>query len=280
MQSRRNLLKIAGISAFGVAAGKNTAWGAPTPKPAGRKYQMGLASYSTRTLDLEKTIQITKRLNLTAISLKQDFHLKMDLPPAQQKALAQTIRDAGLDFYACGVIYLKKAADVEKAFEFAKTVGIRLINGVPEHDLLDLTEQKCKEYDIALAIHNHGPTDKVYPTPQSAYELIKDRDKRMGLCIDAGHTARCGLDTAEEIEKYADRLLDVHFKDVTAAQSAGTTVEIGRGVINIPKMLSTLDKINYDKIASFEFEKDSSDPLPGMAESVGFVRGVLRVLEK
>jgi sugar phosphate isomerase/epimerase len=280
--SRRDLLKIAGLGTIAAASGRTfaqTEFAKTTPPPRNPAYKLGLASYTTRELDLDKTIAIAKRLHLEAISLKQDFHLPMNLSADKQKAIAQKVRDSGLDFYACGVIYTKTEDEVKKAFEFAKNVGIRLIVGVPNHELLDLTEQMVKEYDIAVAIHNHGPTDKLYPTPSSAYELIKNRDKRIGVCVDVGHTQRCGTDPSEEILKVADRLADFHLKDVTASEDKGETIEMGRGVIDIPKIVRTLDKIGYNKNAAFEFEKDPKNPLPGLAETVGFYNGVIRGLQ-
>ncbi len=135
-----------------------------------------------------------------------------------------------------------------------------------------------RKYDIRVAIHNHGPGDKVYPTPAVAYEKIKDLDRRIGLCIDIGHTARAGVDPSRAAEQFADRLLDIHMKDVTAATAKGVCIEAGRGVIDIPRFLRTLDRIGYAGMVSFEFEKDPADPLPGLAESVGYVRGVLAVI--
>jgi sugar phosphate isomerase/epimerase len=280
--SRRDLIKIAGLGTIAAVSGRTFAQTEST-KTASRlrspAYKLGLASYTTRNLDLDKTIDMAKRLQLEAISLKQDFHLPMDLPAEEQKAVAKKVRDSGLDFYACGVIYMKTVNEVKKAFEFAKNVGIHLIVSVPNHELLDLTEQMVKEYDIAVGIHNHGPTDKLYPTPSSAYELVKKRDKRLGVCIDLGHTQRCGIDPSEEILKVADRLADFHFKDVTASEDKGTTIEMGRGVVDIPKILRTLDTIGYNKNAAFEFEKDPENPLPGLAETVGYLRGVIRGLQ-
>ena len=280
--SRRDLFKIAGLGTIASACGRTFAQSETVKKsPTLRNpaYKLALASYTTRKLDLDKTIVIAKRLQLEAVSLKQDFHLPMDLPVEKQKAIAQKVRDSGLDFYACGVIYMKTADEVKNAFEFAKNVGIRLIVAVPGHELLDLTEQLVKEYDIAVAIHNHGPTDKLYPTPSSAYELIKNRDKRLGVCVDLGHTQRCGIDPSEEILKVADRLADFHFKDVTGSVAEATTIEMGRGVVDIPKIIHTLEKIGYNKNAAFEFEKDPEDPLPGLAETVGFFHGVIRGLQ-
>jgi len=149
---------------------------------------------------------------------------------------------------------------------------------VPENNLMPIEEKKVKEYNIKVAIHNHGPQDKRYPTPGSVYEKVKNLDKRIGLCMDIGHTMRAGVDPSDAAKKYRDRLYDLHIKDVTKATAAGKTIEIGHGVINFPRFLKTLIKIKYRGNASLEFEKDANDPLPGAAESVGYLRGVLAVI--
>jgi len=239
-----------------------------------KKLNLGLASYTFRNFNLEDTITMTRRLGLSRICFKS-FHLPLESSKEQIQATTKQVQDAGLDLYACGVVYMKNEAEVNQAFDYARTAGIRMIIGAPNHELLQLVNKKVQEYDIQLAIHNHGPGDEIYPSPQSVYERIKVLDTRIGLCIDIGHTARYGLDPIIETEKYADRLLDVHIKDVSAASAEGSTIEMGRGVIDIPGYLKTLLKINYQGVASFEFEKDEKDPLPGVAESVGYVRGVL-----
>ena len=85
--------------------------------------------------------------------------------------------------------------------------------------MLPHINEKVQEHDIRLAIHNHGPGDKIFPTPDLAYERIKDLDRRVGLCIDIGHTIRIGGDPYRAAEQFADRLFDIHMKDVTAATS-------------------------------------------------------------
>ena len=178
-------------------------------------------------------------------------------------------------FYACGVIYMKSEADIQQAFDYAKAAGVKMIVGVPNYELLGLVEKKAKEYDIKVAVHNHGADFPLYPSPAIVYEKVKDLDKRIGLCIDIGHTQRSGIDPSEAVEKFADRLLDIHLKDESAATTAGTTVEMGRGIIDLVKLMRTLEKIGYSGVASFEFEKDENDPLAGVAESVGYTRGIL-----
>jgi inosose dehydratase len=276
-RNRRRFLQLAGIGTVASLAGPNLSRARGDNPPGENQpqlFELGVASYTLRKFDLDKTLEMTNRVGLKYIAFK-DYHLPLDSTPERIKEVVKKVNDAGLNLYGGGVIYMRNEQDVNNAFEYAKTAGMNVIIGVPNHDLLPLVNEKVQQYDIKVAIHNHGPGDTNYPTPASAYELIKDLDSRVGLCIDIGHTQRAGVDPSVPAEKFADRLLDVHIKDVTRATEKGTTVEIGRGVIDIPKFLRTLLKINYAGIVSFEHEKDSDDPLPGLAESVGYVRGAL-----
>jgi inosose dehydratase len=281
-QSRRRFIQAAGISAVAAMTGRKTSK-ANKPEPSGSgagpapKFELGLASYTLRKFKLDEALEMTKRVGLKYIALK-DYHLSLDSTAEQIKEVADKVRQAGLVLYGGGVIYMKNEEQVNNAFEYARTAGMKVIIGVPNHDLLSLVNEKVKQYDIKVAIHNHGPTDKVYPTPASAYEKIKTLDPRIGLCIDIGHTQRAAVDPSVPAEKFADRLLDVHIKDVTQSSKDGHTVEIGRGVIDIPKFLRTLLKISYSGVVSFEHEKDADNPLAGLAESVGYVRGALATI--
>jgi inosose dehydratase len=191
---------------------------------------------------------------------------------------AEEIKQAGLDLYTVGVIYMTTEEEVNRAFEYAKTLGVNMIVGVPEYPLLPLAEQKVKEYNIKLAIHNHGPNDKRYPSPKDVYDRIKNMDPRVGMCLDIGHTMRLGIDPSIPAEQYFDRILDCHIKDESLAAAEGNTIEMGRGVIDIPKFFKTLIRLNYKGTVSLEFEKDLKDPLAGVAESVGYARGILSII--
>ncbi len=271
---RRFLHSAAAIAALSMTGTKLSA--APAEQVRHR-LKLGLASYTLRKFKLDDTLAMTKKVGLKYIAFKS-FHLPLDADPAQIKETVAKVKQAGLELYGGGVIYMKNEAEVNQAFDYARAAGMKVIIGMPEPELLGLVNEKVKQYDITVAIHNHGPTDKTYPTPKAAYERIKNLDKRIGLCNDIGHTQRAGVDPAESIEKYADRLYDVHIKDVSEASARGRTVEIGRGVIDIPRVLRTLVKIRFAGVVAFEHEKDENDPLAGLAESVGYVRGVLAAI--
>ena len=277
--SRRRFLQAAGASAVACAtASPRSALEAAGPVPVSAvPFTLGMASYTLRLFPVDQAIEMTKRLGLTRICFK-DFHLKLDATPEQIAETVAKVKAAGLELYAGGVIYMKSEAEVDRAFAYAKAAGLKMIIGVPTYELLPYTNRKVQEYDIPVAIHNHGPDNPLFPTPQSAYERIASLDRRLGLCMDAGHTQRSGIDPADSAEKYIDRLFDVHIKDTSAATAQGRTVEIGRGVIDIPKLLKTLKRLNFKGTLALEYEKDEKDPLPGSAESIGYLRGVIAAM--
>lgn len=276
--NRRNFLKLAGAGAVAVQAPNLLASNPPSPLfGSGIPFQLGIASYTFREFSLEETIKMTRRLDIRKLCLKS-MHMPLDSSPEEIKTMAAKVREAGLDLYGGGVIYMKNTREVENAFSYAGHAGMKVIVGVPDHGLLELCSKKVKETGIKLAIHNHGPGDKLYPSPESAYRLVEKLDPGMGLCVDIGHTARIGADPIADTARFMDRVHDIHIKDVDKAEASGNTLEIGHGVIDIPGFLQMLLDKNYSQVLSFEYEKDGKDPLDGLAESVGYVRGVLDVL--
>lgn len=281
--TRRSFLGLAGAGAASLAAGFTRAADTPgeAPVAAGNpppcRFSLGLVSYTFKDFSLEKALAMTHRVGLQHICLKS-FHLPLESKPEEIVRVAKRVKQAGLDLYGGGVIYMHSPAEVQQAFEYAKAAGMGLIVAAPLADLLPLLEEKVRAYDIRVAIHNHGPGDKLFPTPESAYRKIQKLDPRIGLCMDIGHTVRAGVDPVRDARRFADRLLDVHLKDVSAASASGQTVEIGRGVIAIPQFLQALIEVGYAGKLGFEFEKDSKDPLPGLAESVGYTKGALAVI--
>jgi len=245
----------------------------PSRAPA-RPFELGLASYTFREFDLDSTLAMAGRLGLGRIALK-DVHLPLESPDAAIRAAAAKVKSAGLVLYGCGVVYMKNEAEVDRAFAYARAGGMKVIIGVPGHELLGLVERRVRETGIRLAIHNHGPGDLLYPTPGTILDRIRGLDPGIGICLDVGHCLRSGIDPSEAAAGCGRRLLDVHLKDVTAPTKDGTAIEAGRGVVDLARFLRTLTAMAYGGTAAFEYEKDGHDPLPGLAESVGYVRGIL-----
>lgn len=243
-----------------------------------RGLRAGAASYSFRKLPLDATIKAINRLDLKFVSIK-DFHLPLKSTTEERKAVAQKFRDAGIEPISCGVIGMETEAAARQGFEYARDIGAPVIVCNPNPELLPLLDKLVKETHLKLAIHNHGPEDKRFASPYDVMKAIEGSDPRIGLCIDVGHTARAGVDPAEAITKCRERVYDVHFKDVAHRDRRGSEVEVGRGVLDIRTMLAALLEIKYAYHVGFEHEKNAEDPLPGVAESIGFTRGVLSAMK-
>jgi inosose dehydratase len=244
--------------------------------PAFQGLKIGLASYTLRKYSVDQVIEIMKRLAIKDVCLKS-FHLPYDASPQELKATAEKFKSNGLNVYAGGVIYMKTNEEVEKYFKYAQNAGLKMIVGAPEHHLLPKVEEMVKATDVKIAIHNHGPEDKIFPSPASVYEKIKNLDARIGLCIDTGHTFRLNQDPAAEFRKFRDRLFDIHLKDLNSQKPEAENVEIGRGVMNISLYLQVLKELKYEGIIGVEYEKDADNAAYGLTESVGYLRGILRM---
>ncbi|MEE4285042.1 MAG: TIM barrel protein [Mariniphaga sp.] len=279
MTNRRNFLKTAGIgmAAAALPGLANAAAGNAEVKMGKGNIQLGVASYTLRKFPTEEALDMTVRCGVNRITFK-DMHLPLDSDNETIKKTVELCKKKGVTLYGAGVVYMRSKEDVDRAFEYAKTAGMEMIVGVPNHELLEYVEGKVKQYDIKLAIHNHGPGDKLYPSAESAYTLIKNMDKRMGLCIDIGHTKRINRDPEQDVKDFFDRVLDIHIKDVTAAEAEGKTCIIGRGVIDFPSFMKTVVDMGYKGTLALEYEAEADDPLPGMMESFGYTKGVMAML--
>ena len=272
METRRGFLKATAISAVGTMLPINAS---SQPKQReSTKLKLGVASYSLRDFTQAKAINMAKRAGLEYICFKS-MHMPLSSTPSEIQAGVKKVNEAGMTLYGGGVIYMKTKEEVDQAFEYAKHAQMSVIVGVPAHNLLEYTSQKVGQYQIKMAIHNHGPGDDLYPSPESIYERVKSLDPGLGICMDIGHTQRIGVDPIKAGIQYFDRLFDIHLKDVDKASPEGGSVEIGRGVIDIPGFLNMLVEKQYGGVACLEYEKDGNDPLPGLSESVGYVKGCL-----
>jgi sugar phosphate isomerase/epimerase len=245
----------------------------PKAQPAKNPFQLGMAGFTFVNFDLETTLKTLKRLNVHYLCIK-DFHLPLNASEEQIKAFHAKCAEYEVTGYAVGPIYMKTEAEVDRGFEYTRRVGVRLIVGVPNYELLPYVNKKVKEYDFHYAIHLHGPDIKTYPDATDAWEHTKDLDARMGMCLDIGHDLRNGCDPVKDLKKYHTRVFDMHIKDVTDSTKAGHAIELGRGKIDFQALVKMMRKVNYTGKCSLEYEKDMKDPFLGIAESIGYFKAI------
>jgi sugar phosphate isomerase/epimerase len=239
--------------------------------------RLGLASYTFRNFSRAQMIGFMKRLNVLAVNAKDvKDHLPAD---AQEEAAALMDYAAdGIRLHAAGTIYFSKDedADIRNKFEYCKRAGISVIvAGDPTRETLPRIEEFVKQYDIRIAIHNHGPEDKLWHSPLDILKAVKGMDPRIGCCIDVGHTARAGTDVVQAIREAGPRLFNMHMKDLTNFQSKESQVAVGDGIMPVPKIFQALMAIKYQGFVDLEYEIHPDDPMPGVVESFAYMRGVL-----
>jgi inosose dehydratase len=273
--TRRTFIKTAGtgVIASGLPVFASDSLISEYPAPTDT-FKIAVAGYTFAKFDLDKSLAMMKRVGVSLLGVK-DFHLPLN---STQETIDQTLakmKSFGVEPYGVGPIYMKTEASVDQAFAYAKMVGVSILVGVPDSQLLPYVEKKVKEYNFRVAIHNHGPDLPIYPSAEDIWKDIKNLDSRIGFCLDIAHTVRLGLDPIETVIKYKERIFDFHVWDVDKPEKAGWCVEAGRGIIDFPKFFKTLHDIKYNGTCSLEYGKDMADPLPGIAESIGYFRGVL-----
>ncbi len=276
--TRRTLFRTAAAAAAWTAVSRpSSAFEASAAAPTGT-LKIGVASYSMRKFTLDQALDMAATLGVKYMTFK-DVHLPRTDPPEKTRELRARIEAAGITIMGGGTITIPNdPAEIRKDFEYAKNAGFPLIFVSPDPSALDTLEQLAREYDIKVAIHNHGPEDKRWPRPQDAYAAVKSRDRRLGLCIDIGHTTRTGTDPVAACRECQDRLYDMHVKDLAVKTEKDSQVAVGRGVIDFPALFRTLLDIGYQGQVGLEYEIHEDDPLPGMIESIAYERGVLAAI--
>jgi len=247
------------------------------PRAVGVPIRLGLASYTFRNFTRAQLIGYMRELRVTGLNPKDaKDHLPMD-PTAEAAAVAD-YNAAGVELHAVGAIYFSKDEDedIRAKFEYCKRAGVGVIvAGDPAPATLPRVEKFAREYDIRVAIHNHGPEDKIFPSPLDVLKAVKSMDPRMGCCIDVGHCARAGTDVVEAIHAAGPRLFNVHMKDLTDFTAKESQVAVGAGKMPVREIFAALEQINYQGWVDLEYEVHGDDPYPGVAESFAYMRGVL-----
>jgi sugar phosphate isomerase/epimerase len=261
---------MAGMAAVGPSANVSI------PGPETPDIKLGVASYSLREFQRGLAIKIIQQLNVSNVSIKE-YHLPYRSTPEELRQGVAEFEKAGIKIVGGGVIYLTKDDDdeIRRSFNYAKQCGMPLMVIGPTAKTIRRIEGFVKEYNIPVAIHNHGPEDEHFPSPEVALKTVRDMDPRVGLCIDVGHTVRTGTNPVDSIRAAGSRLLDMHIKDLRNPKDMNTQVPVGDGALPIVEIFKQLKTMNYQGCVNLEYEIDADNPLLGMAKSFSYMRGVL-----
>ncbi|HKO15151.1 MAG TPA: sugar phosphate isomerase/epimerase [Gemmatimonadaceae bacterium] len=248
----------------------------PRDAAADGAVRLGIASYSLRKFPRAQALEMMKQLRTPFVNFKS-VHLPYELSPQQLAEARREIEAAGFQIVGGGTITFGKDTDedVQRYFEYAKAAGMPLIVGTCAPEVLPRIERFVRRYDIKVAIHNHGPEDRHFPSPYDVLKHVRALDPRVGLCMDIGHSSRAGADIVQAAADAGPRLLDIHAKDLRDAKVKESQCIVGEGVLPIPALFRQLEAMRYAGYVNLEYEIDADDPLPGMKQSFAYMRGVL-----
>src|SRR6204780_4865904 len=277
--ARRDFIRSGALAAAAFAASSDV-FALAGERPAALEaspVRLGLASYTFRNFSRAQMIGFMKQLKVFALNAK-DVKDHLPLDPQQEATALADYAAAGVRLHAAGAIYFTKDedADIRSKFEYCKRAGIAVIvAGDPTLETLPRIAKFISEYDVRIAIHNHGPEDKLWPSPLDVLKAVNGMDPRIGCCIDVGHTVRAGTDVVQAIHEAGPRLFNVHMKDLTNFNSKESQVAVGDGIMPVRKMFEALIATNYKGFVDLEYEIHPDDPMPGVIASFAYMRGVL-----
>ncbi len=251
----------------------------PTAHRSSVDFRLGVASYSLRMFAPDAALAMIRALRTPYVNLKS-VHLPYEWTAQALVARRREIEASGFQIVGGGTITFAedRDADVRRYFEYAKAAGMPTIVCTGSPSIMRRVEKFAREYDIRVAIHNHGPEDEYFPSPYDVLKVVRDMDPRMGLCIDIGHTARTGTDIAKSVRDAGPRLHDMHVKDLRDLTVKESQCIVGEGAIPLADVFRALLAIGYRGFANLEYEIDADAPLPGMQQSFAHMRGILAAL--
>jgi sugar phosphate isomerase/epimerase len=267
--SRRRFLAISSAAAVGatffdIPRILQAAGAADAKNPGG--FPLGVQSYSLREFNTQEVVRHLKGMGVHYV----EFYGKHLDPKASEDQIAETLKlleSADVKLAGHGVHGFSKNHEANKAlFDFAKKAGVKVITANPAKDSFDSLEKLVAEYDIRIAIHNHGP-NALYDKLSDVQEVVKGRDKRIGACVDCGHFLRSGEDPVKCVLELGERVYGVHIKDEKETNTPkSSNVVIGKGHLDVVGLFKSLKQVKFpaDGALSLEYEANPQNPIDDM----------------
>jgi sugar phosphate isomerase/epimerase len=237
---------------------------------------LGIQLYSLRGYKVDEALKHARDLGLTRVEFYAGMY-PLNADAAAIAAMNAKLAELGLSISAHGVNrFTKDAAANRKIFEFAKAAGITILTADPDPDSFASLDELVKEFDIRVAIHNHGPTHR-YNKAVDVLAAIDKHDARIGACADLGHFIRSGERPTEVIRLLEGRLYGVHLKDFAEMQEKTRGVILGQGHLDAPAVMAALVQVGFpaDGALSIEYEENPQNPLDGLRECVRVARDAI-----
>ena len=258
-------------------------------------FRLGMAGYTYHKFTLDETLAALKRFDVHDLCVK-DFHLPLTSTAEQIAAFKKKCADHGVAPYGVGPIYMQTEDEAKRAFDYAAALGVPVVVGVPwkpaadggtgwkqrrqSPELCAKVSDLCAKYDIKFAIHNHGRNPatgvpELFGAPVDTWNVVKDMDRRMGLCMDIAYTFADDFDPAAEIHKYASRLFDCHFRNISDSTNGSSGTDSANGKINYYHVVKALADVGYEGACGIELANAFPKNPEWIPSSIGYFRALM-----
>lgn len=197
------------------------------------------------------------------------------LSESGRKLVKDLLKKKNITLHAFGVVGAKNEEEWEKVFQFAKDMGVKVLNVEPSEGHLDVISRLCDKYDIKVALHNH-PQPSKYWTPDVVLAALKGRSNRMGAAADVGHWMRSGLDPVACLKQLDGRVFHIHFKDLnTFGDKKAHDVHWGTGKLPLQDIVNELKRQKFSGMLSAEYEYNWENNKDDVKQSAANLRAIL-----
>jgi sugar phosphate isomerase/epimerase len=234
---------------------------------------IGIQSYSLRNFPVDEAIRISGELGFKSIEFYSG-QFPLDASPEKISDIKQKCATAGLKTFAHGVNRFTKDHEKNRAlFQFAKAAGLKNITADPDMESFDSLDKLVAEFDIRVAIHNHGPSHR-YNTVVDVLNAVKGHDPRIGACADLGHFIRSGEDPVRVVRSLGDRLYGIHLKDFAEMKDKTKGVILGKGHLDVEGVFRAMKQVNFpaDGALSLEYEENPKDPIEDIRQCLAIAQ--------
>ncbi|NCA12404.1 sugar phosphate isomerase/epimerase [bacterium] len=238
--------------------------------------ELGIQLYSLRGYPVDVALRHARDLGFRFVEFYSGMY-PLTSTPEQITAMNRQLEELGLSISGHGVNgFGGNAMANRKVFEFAKAAGIRTLSADPAPEAFASLDELVKEFDIRIAIHNHGPKHR-YNKVIDVLRAIENHDDRIGACADLGHYIRSGENPVEVIRLLKGRLYGVHLKDFQDMQEKTKGVILGKGHLDVPAVFAALEQVGFpsDGALSLEYEENPQDPLADIRACLEAARSAL-----
>jgi len=258
-----------------------------------RRTELGPIGFLPEDLGVLREALTQRGLSLTAGFVYEHMH-----DPSQRDLVLANTRRVGTILQALGasnLVVIDRMTDERQRTAGRSATAERLSPAAWDGmiaTIATVARIAADEFGLRPVLHPHAGTHVEF-ADEIERALAQLPHETIGLCVDTAHSAVAGLQAADLVDRYADRVEYLHLKDVDgealrrmheeelefdAALGVGLFCPLGRGIVDWSALRARLERIGFDGLATVEQDPDPRVDLSEFSglgaarESLAFLR--------